>query len=36
MSEKSKGRGRDSTDDETDRRALGTKLRKAREYLGLS
>lgn len=36
MSEKAKGRGRSSADDETDRRLLGTKLRDAREYLGLS
>lgn len=36
MSDKAKGRGRSSKDDGNDRRTLGTKLREAREYLGLS
>lgn len=36
MSEKARGRSRSSADDENDRQILRTKLREAREYLGLS
>ena len=36
MPDNDKGRGQSSTDDYNDRRTRGTKLREAREYLGLS